>query len=149
MADWVRVEIGEGRAGFVAARAVKKAGGKPKLSGLDPSWQVTPPTVSVNVASYEVAGDKYTLKGSARDDTRVEDVYIFVSNQDAELENRKVFYKSNRGGKKSRELGFEAEIPIAPGSNLVTVIARENDQVKSAHTLYLYRTDGKALAAAP
>jgi hypothetical protein len=32
---------------------------------------------------------------------------------------------------------------------MVTVIARENDQVKSAHTLFLYRQGGKTLAAAP
>ena len=55
------------------------------------------------------------------------------------IENRKVFYKSNRGSKLAGSLSFSAQIPLWPGSNAVTVVARENDDVQSSRTLYLYR----------
>jgi carboxyl-terminal processing protease len=72
-----------------------------------------------------------------------------VSNRDAKVENKKVFYKSNRGGKRANVLSFAANIPIEPGSNLVTIVARENNEEKSTHTLYLYRSSGKTVAAKP
>ena len=96
----------------------------------------------MKVPSYQLKGKRYTLRGTATDDTNIEDVYIFVSNRSAKIDNRKVFYKSNRGAKKNKSLSFASDIPLWPGSNLVTIVARENGEVKSSHTMFLYRTDG-------
>ena len=68
------------------------------------------------------------------------DAFIFVG-------ARKVFYQSNRGGKKPAELDFSARLPLWPGSNRVTVVVRENDRVQSSHSMYLYRDGGSARAA--
>jgi carboxyl-terminal processing protease len=73
------------------------------------------------------------------DDTHVEDVYIFVANQGAKIDNRKVFYRSNRGGKDAKLLDFATDLPLWPGSNMVTVVARANSEVRSMKTLYIYR----------
>ena len=44
------------------------------------------------------------------------------------------------------KLNFAADIPLAPGRNLVTIVARENSEVQSSHTLYLFRSDGGTVA---
>jgi len=139
LGDWLRVEQEGGRPGFVQAGDVERSERAPRLAGLTQAWQVTPPTLSIDVPSYEVAHPTFKLKGKAVDDTHVEDVYVFVSNRDAKVDNRKVFYRSNRGGSKGSQMSFAPDIPLWPGSNLVTVIARENDDVKSAYNMFLYR----------
>jgi carboxyl-terminal processing protease len=103
--------------------------------------------IAVDVPSFEASGSTYTLRGRATDDSHVEDVYVFVSNRGARVDNRKVFYQSNRGGLDGKRLPFSAEIPRWPGPNLVTVFSRENDRVRAVHQLYLYRSDGVKTAA--
>jgi len=124
LGDWLRLDLGGGRPGFVRAGEVSRTAGRAKLDRLSPRWQVTPPALAIEVPTFEINGQSFTLKGKATDDTKVEDVYIFVSNQDAKIENRKVFYKSNRGAAKPGQVAFAPTIPLWPGSNLVTVVAR-------------------------
>ena len=109
---------------------------------------MTPPTLSIDVPAYEVSSPTFTLRGKAVDETKIEDVYVFVSNQDAKIENRKVFYRSNRGSAKPTQMTFSPDIPLWPGSNLVTVVVRENDEVKSSQMMYLYRPKGETKSAA-
>jgi hypothetical protein len=45
-------------------------------------------------------------------------------------------------------VAFAPTIPLWPGSNLVTVVARENDDVKSSYSMFLYRPATKAASAA-
>lgn len=138
---WLRVQLDGGRPGFVRARDVSHTRARPQLGRVALDWQVTPPALSLEVPSLEVNHPTFKLKGRATDDTHLEDVYIFVSNRDAKIEGRKVFYRSNRGSGKRPEMSFSPDIPLWPGSNLVTVVARENNEVKSAHTLWLYRPE--------
>ena len=42
---------------------------------------------------------------------------------------------------------FAAPIPLWPGANLVTVVSRENNNVRTAYPLYLYRADGVTTAS--
>jgi carboxyl-terminal processing protease len=146
LGDWVRVQLAPGRPGFVKASDVRP-GKRPRKPSFEARWQVTPPALSLNVPTYESGSASYTLRGVATDDTKVEDVFIFVSNREATIENRKVFYKSNRGAKNQTSLDFTSQIPLWPGSNLVTVVARENDDVKTAHVMYLYRAGDRQVAS--
>ncbi len=138
--EWVRVDIGKKRPGFVRASKTKAVRSATNTSGLALHMQVTPPTLNLTIPSYETSKATYTISGSVDDDTKVEDLYIFVSNRDAQVDNRKVFYQSNRSAKASKHLDFRTDIPLWPGSNVVTVVARENDEVRSVHTLFLNRT---------
>jgi carboxyl-terminal processing protease len=104
---------------------------------------VTPPELEVNVPSYEVVGGKFRLRSKVTDDTKVSDFFVYVSNRDAKVENKKVFYRSNRKGKNRRQMLVDTAIPLWPGTNIITVVARENSEVQATHTLYLYRSDGK------
>jgi hypothetical protein len=46
-------------------------------------------------------------------------------------------------------MDFDAKIPLWPGSNAITIVARENDQVRSSHTLFMYRDSSQTTAVAP
>ena len=147
---WYRIMLGDQRPGFVSAADVRRAGARGQKADLKPIWQVTPPAIALDIPSYVTDQPTYRLRGKATDDSHVEDVYVFVSNIDDEVENRKVFYKSNRNGKQSDALRFQTDIPLWPGTNQVTVVARENDEVKTAHTMYVYRTaESSTTASAP
>jgi carboxyl-terminal processing protease len=145
---WTRVEIGAGRHGFVLSSALSGAGGSPTANAFVPLWQVTPPTIAVQATSFETTSDRFKLSGQAQDDNHVEDVYIVVSNRESKIESRKVFYRSNRAGKNHAKMDFAGDIPVWPGSNMVTVVVRENDEVRSTHTMYVYRQSKKGPATA-
>jgi hypothetical protein len=51
-----------------------------------------------------------------------------------------MFYRSNRKGTTPVEMAFDATIPLWPGANLVTVVARESPQVQSQQTFVVERT---------
>jgi carboxyl-terminal processing protease len=109
--------------------------------------QVTPPILTLQVANYETSGATYSLKGKVTDDSKVEDVYVFVSNREAKVESRKVFYRSNRAATNTNELAFDADIPLWLGSNSVTVVARESDGVRTVQVLYINRVKAKTASA--
>jgi carboxyl-terminal processing protease len=86
--------------------------------------------------SLAVRGPSFPLRGLASDEARVLDLYIFVG-------PNKVFYRSNRDrtGDDARRLPFDATIPLRPGANIVSVIAREDDDSLSRRT-FIVRRDG-------
>lgn len=135
---YTKVKLSGGRAGFIATSALA-AGGAGGAGAFTPVWNSTPPVIALNLTGLETAADTYKLSGSVRDEQHVEDVYIFVSNQTAKIESRKVFYRSNRGSLTPKVMSFGAELPLWPGSNMVTVVARSNAEVKSIKTMFVYR----------
>jgi len=141
---WTKVEVA-GRPGFVPSSSVSRSSGAPSGSVSD-RWQVTPPNITLGSSQLEVASGTYSLAGTVSDDTHVEDVYVFVSNQGAKIDGRKVFYKSNRGGAKDSKLDFKTDVPLWPGSNQITIVARENSDVRSIHTFFVFR-DGPVTAS--
>ena len=74
------------------------------------------------------------IKGTASDNERLLDGYIFVG-------ARKVFYRSNRDGADPKKMSFEADLPLRPGANVVSVVARENPDTTSRKT-FVVRRDG-------
>jgi carboxyl-terminal processing protease len=146
--NWLRVELGDRLPGFVRADAVTQGRSGRADPDLEPHWHVQPPTLELSFPSYETSSPTYTLTGTVKDDERVEDVYIFISNRGAKIQNRKVFYQSNRSSPTPGELPFSAELPLWPGTNQVTVVARKNDDVRATHTVYLYRHTSNSTASA-
>ncbi len=66
----------------------------------------------------------------------------------AKIEHRKVFYRSNRKGRTPREMRIDAQIPLWPGLNQVTLVVRQSNQVQSAQTLLVQRRNPDQRAAA-
>jgi len=95
--------------------------------------------IALNLKGLETAADTYKLSGNVSGEQHVEDVYIFVSNPRSKIESRKVFYRSNRSGKDGKQLDFSTDLPLWPGSNMVTVVARASSEVRSVKTIYVYR----------
>jgi carboxyl-terminal processing protease len=74
------------------------------------------------------------VRGRASDDMQVRDVYIFVG-------SHKVFYQSNREAKDPKTVSFDATLPLRPGTNYITVFAREDNEVVSRE-IFIVRRDG-------
>ncbi|MEJ7600079.1 MAG: S41 family peptidase [Kofleriaceae bacterium] len=140
--SWVRIELEPGVPGFLPTSAVKPASA-PASNRFVRTWQRTPPVLSLagvaTTTATTTADDHWKLTGTASDDTQVDDVYVSVSNVSSKIERRKVFYQSNRGTRTPSRLAFAASIPLWPGSNRITVVARESERVKATQTLWIYR----------
>jgi carboxyl-terminal processing protease len=127
---FVRVDLGGGRPGWVASGDTASGG-----SGGSLAWHVNhmPPRLEVEHHDVLVTREPtLTLRGLARDDQQVRDVYIFVG-------SRKVYYHSNRGARNARELRFDTNVQLTGGTNYITVFARESDDVISRETFVVRR----------
>ena len=148
LADFVRVELEPNRPGFVPAALVSEAAQPPDANPqVSLVWQATPPLLDVK-APLAVEQPSIRLSVSARDDEQVLDGYVVVSNRTSKIEHRKVFYRSNRNGPLAKEMQFEANVPLWPGINIVTVVARQSGQVQSLHTMVLNRLGDEAARTA-
>ncbi|MBN2343962.1 MAG: PDZ domain-containing protein [Deltaproteobacteria bacterium] len=87
-----------------------------------------PPTISVESFNPVVRSDHIVIKGIARDDNTVKDLYIF-NNED------KVYFATNKGP----SLPFTASVPLDNGINFVTIIAEETADLETRHTFVIRR----------
>lgn len=132
--EMVKLSLGDGRFGFARASELE-AGGTP--SATVPYEEVMrrfPPAVEVAPVVLATRADQITIKGTASDTDRLLDAYVFVG-------NRKIFYRSNRNGSDPKRMPFEANVPLRPGVNVITVVARENPDTVGRKTL-IVRKDG-------
>ncbi|MDX2089110.1 MAG: MXAN_5808 family serine peptidase [Kofleriaceae bacterium] len=126
------------RVGFLPSASLGQGGGS-SAGTFTQAWNSTPPVIDLHLKGLETTAETYRLSGTVKDEEHVEDVYIFVSNSRAKIDSRKVFYRSNRGGKDGKLLDFTTDLPLWPGSNMVTVVARASSEVKSVKTMFVYR----------
>ncbi len=134
---WTKLKLDATKVGFVPTKAV--ANGGAGNSPFAPTYNTTPPLINVATKNLQTRADTYKLAGTVTDEMHVEDVYIFVSNPTSKIESKKVFYHSNRGGKNDKTLDFTTDLPLWPGSNMVTIVARENNDVRSLKTVWVYK----------
>ena len=140
LGDFYRVDLEPGRQAFVAAADVTRGGnGSPSYRQ---KWDATPPLLSVSAPTV-VTGPFVHLKGNATDNTEVKDIYVRVWNRESKLPPKKVFYLPNRGDK--TRLGFETDVPLWPGNNLIQVFAREGNEVQSVQTLMVLQRPAPAV----
>jgi carboxyl-terminal processing protease len=132
--DLTKVALGEGRFGFVKTSELEQGGTPGNVVAFEETMRRFPPSVDVDPIALSVKDDKVLIKGAANDADRILDGYVFVG-------NRKVFYRSNRNGADPKRMTFEASIPLRPGVNAITVVARENPDTVGRKTL-IVRRDG-------
>lgn len=143
--DYLRVNLGQKMHGYVAAADVGPAKGRVALSegrpmGLSYVYGRDPPRVSFpkeKTDSVVVDGDLYALTVRIEDDGPVNDVYIFNGNE-------KVFYKRLRTSDVTDE-SFDAKIELKPGVNVLTVVAREDDEFAQRRVLTVFSKKGDPL----
>lgn len=146
-----RVHLGAKSTGFVRVSdvvKVRRGRPKPKISW---SWLPSPPSITLAKVTDVTTAKHITLSGSAAHASRVSDVYISVTrllrspsqSRIIGVDYNKIFYRANRsatGGK----LPFKAVVPLWEGANVITVIARRNDEIKTKHTLRVLRSTCRA-----
>ena len=140
--DFWRVEL-DGRPGFIAKAAAQKsaaaaAATKPAWTM---AWEVSPPKLEVKAGAPIVDAPTIHLSSTARDEHKVADMFVFVSNRQAKIDRRKVFYRSNRKAQNQAVQSFDTDIPLWPGANVVTVVARESTQVQAQQTIVVERRE--------
>ncbi len=130
--EFLRVGLGDGRPGWIAANAVIPSGTGGSIA-FDKGRM--PPRLAVDYGKALVTRARtLKLNGKVTDDARVRDVYVFVG-------SRKVFYQANTGSDAKR-IAFATELPLEKGTNYVSVFARENQDVITRET-FVVRRDGE------
>ncbi len=137
--DAVRVEWRKGRVGFVAASEVAPTAGS--LSGtVSEVWQHEPPRIALEPDPQKgapvVDGERLHLEGHASvpeglGRPRLRDVFVFVNDQ-------KVYFRA-APDRASGRIDFAADVPLKPGTNMVTVFAREDDEFQSHRSFVAHR----------
>jgi carboxyl-terminal processing protease len=144
--DFWRVKLADAQPGFIAKTAATSGNGAGKVAVYTPAWQVEPPTLTVQAGSPLVDSGTIHVTGAAKDEHKVADMFIFVSNHTAKIDRRKVFYSSNRKSANQKEELLDVDVPLWPGANVVTVVARESPQVQSQTTLIVQRREPRVAA---
>jgi carboxyl-terminal processing protease len=92
-----------------------------------PMIEAAPPELATRESHIKISGD-------ATDGDRILDGYVFVG-------SKKVFYRSNRNGADPKKMLFDADLPLRPGTNVVSIWARETPDTTS-HKVFIIRKDG-------
>jgi carboxyl-terminal processing protease len=131
---FVKVSLGDNRFAFARVADLEQGGAPGATIAFDDTMAHAPPALELPAPQLATRDATTHIKGAASDDQRLLDAYIFVG-------ARKVWYRSNRNGADSKRMSFEADVPLRPGVNVVTVIARENPDTTTRRT-YVVRKDG-------
>ncbi len=131
--EFVKVGLGQQRFAFARARDVESASAAGAPTFEEVMWK-SPPHLELAIPTLSTRDTQTSIKGSAADDERLLDTYIFVG-------SRKVFYRSNRNGSDAKRMQFDAPLPLRPGVNVVTVVARKNPDTVGRKTFFV-RRDG-------
>lgn len=133
---WDRVELDEGRYAFVNPAELRPASGAPaRPVAFADVYSHAPPSLEIEAAALATKSDTITVNGLATDGERLLDVYVYVG-------SRKLFYKSNRAGDDPRSMPFDFSVPLRPGVNFISVVARENAETTTRRTIVV-RRDGE------
>ncbi len=139
-AEFTKVSLGNERFGFVETARLKPSI-RPAAPLLELSMSRSPPALEVAAAALSTRQNSIRIHGVASDGDQVLDMYMFVG-------PRKVFYHSNRKATDPRRMSFDETVPLRPGTNIITVVTRENEDIATAHTLVV-RRDGAKGGALP
>jgi carboxyl-terminal processing protease len=131
---YTKVSLGENRWAFVRSSDVDQGGAIASPLAWDDTMAHAPPALELPSPALFTKDNHTSLKGTATDDARLLDAYIFVG-------ARKVWYRSNRNGADPKKLLLDADLPLRPGVNVVTIIARENPDTTTRRA-YIVRRDG-------
>lgn len=142
---WAAIELRGARRLWLAASDLKPvAKGKSRRRAAEPKGLlsiVDPPHVQLSEVSLATDADSVALRGDVTDDVRVRDVVVHVRVPGSRAPERKVYHRANPSakGEHSRSLAFSADVPLEPGSNLVTITTRDEDKVAREKRIWVYR----------
>jgi carboxyl-terminal processing protease len=132
--DFEKLSLGAGRFAFARAADLEPGVSAPggAVAFVD-SLAHAPPVVEVNDPALATRDTHTSIRGTTLDGERLLDAYVFVN-------SRKVFYQSNRNGTDPKSMAFAVDLPLRPGVNMVSVIARETPDT-IGHRTFIIRRD--------
>jgi carboxyl-terminal processing protease len=110
-----------------SSSATAKPGNGGELSKINSA-----PTFEIEEPVHVTKSDQIRIHGRALDESKVRDVYIFVGNE-------KKFFAENLDKKNPGSLSFEAELPLKPGINYITLVAEENADLEMREVIAIRR----------
>ncbi len=130
--DFYRIEIAEGRPGWVSAKSFADPSGE-LPEAIRPTLVINaPPALVLDEIESVVRRSTIRLTGRATDESRVRDIYIYVGDS-------KVFFKPNTDPDNPRELEFVAEVEIKKGLNYITIVAEETPALDTRKVIAVRR----------
>ncbi len=131
-----RISIGQGRFAFIRSTDGETVAGSTALVATFEDVVHAPPAIEATAPVLTTTSDRIPISGVIVDDVKVLDMYVFVG-------GKKVHYRSNRNGADARKLPFDSTLPLRPGVNFVTVVARESPDTATRRS-FVIRRDGPA-----
>lgn len=103
--------------------------------------QVLPPTVELDSYPRVTKAAAIELRGKITHKERARDVVVLVRPPGTAQVDRKVYFGANDAseGEAARTLSFAASVPLEPGGNRITVLARDGAKVVHRHDVWVYR----------
>ena len=132
--DFVKLSLGDNRFGFARATDLDQGAGATTELAFEDAMQRLPPSIDVPAPMLATRDTHLLLKGAVSDGDHLLDGYIFVG-------SKKLFYRSNRNGADPKRMSLDADLPLRPGVNIVTVVARETTDTVGRKT-FIVRRDG-------
>ncbi|WP_394842507.1 S41 family peptidase [Pendulispora brunnea] len=132
--DYTKLALGGGRFAFARTRDLEPGGAAGGAVAFEETMAHAPPAIELAATSLFTRDAHTAIKATALDSERLLDAFIFVG-------SRKVFYRSNRGGADPKKMPFEADLPLRPGVNIVSIVARESPDTTTRKT-FIVRRDG-------
>lgn len=113
--------------------------------GVVPRMPVLPPRVDIDATPRMTNGETVELRGAIVHPERARDVVVLVRPPGASQRDRKIHFGANDAteGEAARTLRFVAQVPLAPGGNRITVLARDGAKVVHRRDLWVYRQSAR------
>ncbi len=136
----LKVKLGAQRFAFIEADATQRGGTATEQVAFTTVYGHAPPTLTVSAATMATKQDTVRVEVSAHDDELLLDMFMFVG-------SRKLHYQSNKDGADKKKASFGYDVPLQPGVNIISVIARETPDTTTRRTIVVRRDapDGSIL----
>ena len=132
MTDWLQVEIGNGRSGWLKTSQVDITGKAPQTP-LPLHVQNEPPLIKLSHGSNKllIKKESVTLKGLVTHSSHIRDVYVFHN-------KKKVFYRATKRND-AKSMNFSIPLALKKGHNRILVVARKTRHLTNQVVLHLLR----------
>ena len=98
---------------------------------------VLPPSIELEDFPGLTTAQKVSLRGRVDHPVRVRDVVVLVRAPGPSRREHKVHYQA--APVDAHELEFETEVPLEPGGNRITIVARDGEEVERRRDVWVFR----------
>jgi carboxyl-terminal processing protease len=135
--NWVHVRWA-GEEGWLSSSEIRTASGEPSdIPAPAPMPSLQPPQIDVRSTEHETHEEVYVVQALVSDDESVLDYYVIVDSLVSPRRTRSLKRAYEYVGQAEAQL--EQSLPLQPGMNRITIVARDSNRATSAEVLFVYR----------